>query len=86
MTSNSNYDKSDEILANEIKTWFDFGDALKNREGTVFFKMLEECKIYESAARCKGELFSTESLIMAIIFNQQKLIKELIESSQQKPL
>lgn len=72
----------EDILENEIKSWFDFGNVLKNEEGEVFSKMLEECKIYEPAARSKGELFSTESLLMALIFNQQKIIKELMENSQ----
>lgn len=67
------------ILEEEIKRWFEFGNILKNNEGEVFFQMLNECRVYEEGAKTKGPLYSTESLILGIIFNQQRLIKELIK-------
>lgn len=73
-------DTQDNILDEEIKTWFDFGNSLKNREGEIFFKMLEECQIYEAGAESKGKLYSTESLIMGIILNQQRMIKYLMNA------
>jgi hypothetical protein len=41
--------------------------------------MLKDCQIYESGARGKGSLFNVESLLMSIIFNQQKLIEQLLK-------
>lgn len=80
----------DNILEEEIKTWFEFGNILKNGEGEVFFKMLQECQIYENGAQTKGSIMSTESLLMSIILNQQRVIKELLKSydmsSRQQPL
>jgi hypothetical protein len=43
--------------------------------------MLTEClesEEYASAFKTKGSQYSTESLFMALIFQQQKMIKELI--------
>jgi hypothetical protein len=44
-------------------------------------KMLKEClenEEYASASRTKGPQYSTESLFMALILQQQKMINELI--------
>lgn len=54
---------SSSILEGETKSWFDFGNSLKNKEGEIFFKMLEECLIYEAGAESKGSLYSTESCL-----------------------
>jgi hypothetical protein len=40
--------------------------------------MLNEGKVYESGAAAKGSMLSSESLLMSIIFSQQKMIKELL--------
>jgi hypothetical protein len=45
--------------------------------------MLKEClenEEYEEAFKSKGSHFSAESLFMALIFQQQKMISGLIES------
>ena len=70
--------QDDNILRNEISTWFEFGDALKNEEGNIFFKMLNECLVYEEGAKSKGSSMSTESLLMALILKQQHMISELL--------
>lgn len=76
-------DHSDEILK-EIKTWSDFGEILRLNDRKLFFQMLNECQIYEKGAAVKGSNMSTESLLMAIIFNQQKIIKNLLNMSDEK--
>ena len=45
--------------------------------------MLNECKKeeYTQALNAKGEYNSTESLFMALIFQQQKLISNLIDKN-----
>ena len=73
-------DHSDEILKEEIKTWNNFGEALRLNDRRLFFRMLKECQIYESGAAAKGSIMSTESLLMSIIFSQQKLIKDLLNA------
>jgi hypothetical protein len=51
----------------------------------LFSKILTECQDneeeYSKAAEARGESYSTESLFMALIFQQQKMISQLIERS-----
>lgn len=68
----------DNIIEEEINSWFDFGNSLKNKEGDIFFKMLQECQIYEAGAQTKGSIMSTETLLISLILNQQRMIKELL--------
>jgi hypothetical protein len=42
--------------------------------------MLEESREYSKAVTAKGEPFSTESLMMALIFQQHKMIHQLTGS------
>jgi hypothetical protein len=70
--------ESDNILSDEIKSWESFGEILRSNDREVFFQMLNDCKVYESGAAAKGSIISTESLLMSIIFNRQKMIKDLM--------
>jgi hypothetical protein len=50
------------------------------RNAILFNKMLEESREYSKAVTAKGEPFSAESLLMALIFRQQqKMIETLID-------
>jgi len=46
----------------------------------MFEEMLDRCKKteYVECAAAKGEIFSTEALVLVLIFEQQKMINELI--------
>jgi hypothetical protein len=69
------------ILTKEIESWKGFEYALRKSNATLFNKMLKEClenEEYASASRTKGPQYSTESLFMALILQQQKMINELI--------
>jgi len=74
-------DHSDEILKDEIKTWNNFGEALRLNDRKLFFQMLKGCQIFESGAAAKGSNMSTESLLVSIVFNQQKIIKNLLNTN-----
>ena len=72
---------SGDILFEEIESWKDFRYALREESAVLFNKMLSECgqnKDYVRAVSSKGECFSAESLFMLLIFQQQKMINELI--------
>jgi hypothetical protein len=72
----------EKILAKEIESWKGFEYALRKPNATLFNKMLKEClenEEYAGAFKTKGLQFSTESLFMALIFQQQKMISELIK-------
>jgi hypothetical protein len=74
--------KDDDILAKEIQSWKGFEYALRQPNATLFNKMLTEClenEEYAAAFKSKGPQDSVESLFMALIFQQQKMISKLIE-------
>jgi hypothetical protein len=74
--------KDDDILAKEIESWKGFEYALRQPNATLFNKMLTEClenEEYAAAFKSKGPQDSVESLFMALIFQQQKMISKLIE-------
>jgi hypothetical protein len=69
-----------DILTKEIGLWRDFGYALRKENRALFEKMLDRCnkKEYVDCAANKGENFSAEALFLVLIFEQQKMINELI--------
>jgi hypothetical protein len=75
----------DNILAKEIESWKGFEYALRQPNATLFNKMLTEClenEEYAAAFKTKGPQDSVESLFMALIFQQQKMISKLIQQIQ----
>ena len=70
-------------LTKEIKSWSSFEYALGEEDRILFNKMLSECQKEEEfskAFNAKGEYNSTtESLFIALIFQQQKMIRKLID-------
>ena len=77
-------DRDDENLEiKEAESWKGFEYALRNPNASSFNKMLKEClenEEYEEAFKSNGPQFSAESLFIALIFQQQKMISRLIES------
>jgi hypothetical protein len=74
--------EDDDILAKEIESWKGFEYALRQPNATLFNKMVTEClenEEYAAAFKSKGPQDSVESLFMALIFQQQKMISKLIE-------
>ena len=81
-------EEQENILTKEIESWSKFEYALREEDSILFKKMLNECQKeeeYSKVFNAKGEYYSTESLFMPLIFQQQKMISELIgESSKYK--
>jgi hypothetical protein len=72
----------DNILAKEIEPWKGFEYALRKHYAKLFNKMLKEClesEEYVAAFKTKGPQHSPESLFMALIFQQQKMISKLVQ-------
>jgi hypothetical protein len=72
------------VLAKEIESWNSFEHSLREEDSILFNKMLNECQKeeeeYSKASDAKGKYNSTtESLFMALIFQQQKMISKLID-------
>ena len=75
-------EERENIITKEIKSWNNFQYALREEESILLKKMLNECQKeeeYTKAFNAKGEYNSTESLFMALIFQQQKMISKLID-------
>ena len=68
-----------DILDKEIESWKGFEYALREENALVFNKMLSESREYAKAVTAKGELYSAESLFMALILHQQEMISMLID-------
>jgi hypothetical protein len=83
MTEEEEEEKNQKILDIEIQSWKGFEYALRQENRLLFNKMLKECQgneeEYSKAAAARGEGYSAESLFMALIFQQQKIISSLID-------
>ena len=79
--------KDNDLVKKEIEAWKGFEYALRKPNSSLFKQMLNEClenEEYTEAFKSKGSQFSAESLFMALIFQQQKMISGLIESLSSK--
>jgi hypothetical protein len=66
----------------EIESWSNFDYALREQDNILLKKILNECQKeeeYAKALNSKGEYNSAESMLMALIFQQQKIISKLID-------
>ena len=75
-------EEDEKILTKEVESWKGFEYALRKPNATLFNKMLTEClenEEYASAFKTKGPQYSAELLFMALVFQQQKMISELIK-------
>jgi hypothetical protein len=68
----------DDILTREIESWRGFAESLRAEDRELFKKMLGDCYRYSKAVNAKGEPFPAESLLMALIFSQHKMICWLV--------
>ena len=74
---------NDNILTKEVVSWKGFEYALRQPNTSLFNKMLSEYlenkEEYVLAFRSRESQYSAESLFMALIFQQQKMISKLIQ-------
>jgi hypothetical protein len=70
-----------DTLKTEVESWARFGYALREDNRILFHQMLDKCQKseYLECVNAKGENFSAESLFLILIFEQQKMINELLE-------
>jgi hypothetical protein len=71
---------NEDTLIQEIQSWRGFADALREEDRELFLRMLEQCYKYEDSINSKGEYYSTESLLMSLVFVQHKIINWLINN------
>jgi hypothetical protein len=70
-----------DILTQEIQSWQGFAETLRSEDRKVFSQMLNDCYQLDEAINTKGEYFSTESILMGLVFVQHKIINWLINSN-----
>jgi hypothetical protein len=78
-----NTEKHNDLVIKEVEAWKGFEYALRKPNSSLFKQMLNECienEEYADAFNAKGSQYSAESLFMALILQQQKIISKLIES------
>lgn len=68
----------EDVLTREIESWRGFADSLRAEDRELFKIMLNDCYRYCEAVNAKGEPFPAESLLMALVFSQHKMISWLI--------
>ena len=79
----NNNDDNDNIITKEVVSWKGFEYALRQPNASLFNKMLSEYlenkEEYVSAFKSRESQHSAESLFIALIFQQQKMISKLIQ-------
>jgi hypothetical protein len=63
-----------DILLKEIEAWKSYANCLRKKDRELFEQMLKNCYKHSSSINAKGEDYSTESLLMSILFEQYKKI------------
>ena len=74
-------EEKNNVLVKEIESWKSFEYSLREEDRILFNQMLNECQKeeYSKAFNAKGGYNSTESLFMALIYQQHKMISQLID-------
>ena len=73
----NDYDKNNNattILKQELDKWKNFSFILRKQNRKLFEKMLQSSYKYSDAINAKGKEFSTESLLISLIFDQHKML------------
>src|ERR671924_254062 len=66
---------NEDILTKEIESWKGFANSLSSTEDRkLFTSMLNDCYKYAAAINTKGQPFPAESLIMALLLSEHKMI------------
>lgn len=69
----------DDILSRELESWRAFGESLREEDRRMFDKMLRQCYRHIKAINSKGELHTTEALMMSLILTQHQMIEFLLK-------
>jgi hypothetical protein len=74
------------LLISKLENWRLFSFALREENRLLFNEMLNKCKKkeYFDCMNSKGKSLAAESLFLTLIFEQQKMINEIIAALRQK--
>ncbi len=65
------------ILKRESEKWKNYSNILRKPNRDLFNQMLQSTYKYSSSIEAKGENYTTESLLMSLLFEQYKLMKSI---------
>ena len=68
------YNIDSTILNQEFDKWYNFSFVLRKKNRILFEEMLQSSYIYSRAIEVRGKESSTQSLLMSLIFEQQKMM------------
>jgi len=74
----------DDVLLQEIESWRGFADNLPEDDKEPFLKMLQNVHKYSAALNANSEAFSYQSLSLALVLEQHKLIIWLTQNLNRK--
>jgi hypothetical protein len=63
-----------DILSKEIESWRGFAECLSPSDKEVFLKMLHKLYDYSTAINANSEPFPSETVLLALVFEQHKFI------------
>ena len=69
-----NHNTDSTILKQEFEKWYNFSFVLRKPNRILFEEMLQSSYKYSSSVNAKGSEFSTESLLISLIFDQHKMM------------
>jgi hypothetical protein len=62
------------ILKRELDKWKSYSDILRKPNRDLFNQMLQSSYKYSNAIDAKGENYTTESLLISLLFEQYKIL------------
>jgi hypothetical protein len=66
-----------DILSKEIESWRGFAESLASSDKEELLKMLQKLHDYSNAIDANSEPFPSEAVLLALVFEQHKLIQWL---------
>lgn len=73
-TADFKKDMNNTFLKREIEKWNNYSSVLRKPNRILFEGMLQSSYKYSDAINAKGEQYSSESLLLSLVFDQHKLI------------
>ena len=71
-------DTGKDICKEEIESWGSYEYSLRKEDAEYFHQMLDKCRKYSDAINKKDGLIPTETVIMALLLVQHKMIRKLL--------
>jgi hypothetical protein len=77
----------EDVLTQEIEAWRSFADKLPSDDDrAIFTKLLNDCYRYAAAINSQEHPFPAESVIIALLLSQHKVISYLKSIIVSKPI